>query len=199
MPNPTAPILDTFSVNGTPPPGWAKTSRSTTGEGLRENAFTGTCRLPVNGPYSSIYWTAETFGPNCEVWVTFGGSYEGVPDFEPDTNFSILLRLSDPTGTPDGYEARFYKFPETLDVTVELYRVSTDVRIEGPYELTNSPLNLGDGVWVNLVDDTLRIYTKNDSDEEYTLETTFTTDGAITTAGYIALESEGLGGGGGGG
>jgi len=192
MPNPDAGIIDEFSIDGTPPPGWAKTARdNTTGEGIQVNADSGLCRLtlPQRG---SIYWTDTEYEADCEVWFIIGES-EAI-DFSVDSTISILLRIQNADGpNMDGYEIRFLKeTDESTHTDVYLYRIDGDVLLAGPTTLTIAA-DLNDRLWAKIIGSEVSIYERNSDDTTYTLVDTFNTDGAVTDGGYIGLESESAG------
>lgn len=187
MPNPDASIIDEFTVDGTPPPGWAKTDRDdTTGEGVQVNADGGTCRLtlPQRG---SIYWTDTEYEADCEVWFIIGESVE----FAVDSTISILLRIQNAEGpNMDGYEVRFLKNDEGTHVY--LYRIWGNVLLAGPTSLT-IPAALDDRLWAKIIGNEVSVYERGDDDSTYTLVDTFDTDSAVTDGGHIGLEGDSTG------
>lgn len=129
----------------------------------------------LSGTSSTAWWSAGTFGPDCEVYVSISGlsgAFEGV-----------LLRLATPgTGGVDGYHVLCAKATNVIRV----YRIDNGgfTQLGADISQTIAP---GDKIGASMVGSLLTVYYKSGAGAWTALATR--TDAAYSAAGYLGLRA----------
>lgn len=129
----------------------------------------------------SDYWSAATFGPDCEVHATFPNLF----NFGP---VGLFLRVSSPgTASFTGYEV--YAYP--IGALIQVYRIDNGSYVQLGSDISQS-LSDGDSVGMEMIGDTIQVYYKSGAGAWSAVGPTFT-DSTYTGAGYLGMEGDGGG------
>jgi hypothetical protein len=119
----------------------------------------------------SSYWSAATFGPNCEVYATLGAIYNLVP-------INLLARVTNPnSGSLEGFA--LVAIPNT-GIRVE---DASDGSLIG--SVISQTISSGDSYGMSIVGNTLTVYYKVGAGAWASIATRDVTGYAATGAGYL--------------
>ena len=123
------------------------------------------------------YWNVETFGPDCEVFITYADRRIGNP--YP----SVALRITDPGSTWEGYGIQWHRTGTTL--TVSRYDDGSGTQLGADITAPSNPAD-GDKWGASMTGDTITVYT--DTGSGWESEGTRVED-TYDAAGYIGFFS----------
>ena len=178
---PTVAIIDAFTTPASGPMGanWGSDPLNES-TGVLEHYATQ-CTISA-GTVGSGYWSAEQFGPDCEVYLTLA-TYLGGTGEDVDT-LSLLVRLQDPaTVDVDGYEIKFRGGSSNMDVNAT--RISTGIELGAEGSVPS--LSTNDKLGVRIVGDVIIAYHWSTANSMWSVVGLWS-DSNVPDAGYVGLE-----------
>ncbi len=178
---PIVVVIDAFTTPASGPMGdnWSSDPLNES-VGVLEH-YNTQCTISA-GTVGSGYWSAEQFGPDCEVYLTLA-TYLGQTGENVDT-LSLLVRLQDPaTVDVDGYEIKFRGGASNMDVKATRISTSAELGAEGsvPSLATNDKLG------VRIVGDVIIAYHWSTANSMWSVVGLWS-DSNVSGAGYVGLE-----------
>lgn len=98
-----------------------------------------------NTNYSGAWWDTATFGPDCEAYVTLT---------VPGDYFGVFARVTDASGTPDGYKAGWNT---DAGGTITLENMTGDVLLDSVSSGTGVP-SAGDKIGIECIGTSIKVY-----------------------------------------
>jgi len=178
---PTVAIIDAFTTPASGPMGasWSSDPLNES-TGVLEH-YNTQCTISA-GTVGSGYWSAEQFGPDCEVYVTLM-MYLGQTGEDVDT-LSLLVRLQDPaTVDVDGYEIKFRGGASNMDVKAT--RISTGIELGAEGSVPS--LSTNDKLGVRIVGNIIIAYHWSVANSMWSVVGLWS-DSNVPGAGYVGLE-----------
>lgn len=185
MPFPSTAVLDSFTrADEGPPPSasWADKILSADSNGLK---VSGNQLVPGGAPTvpASSYWSAETFGPDVEVFCTIA-----TPPTTAGANPSLWARLATPgvAGTTDGYRLSASAAAGAANDTLLLQRYDNDTPTSlGATINIGADWAAGDGFGMTIIGSTITVYYKPAAGDWTALTTR--DDSTYAAAGFIGV------------